>query len=99
MLGLFFDLEDGGVFSSETSVDFHQTIWRYILEDSTLHNHRYENFKSYMKVTSRICNFKLNTLNFLFVALVPWMLSQPAQSLSVGYATNTNSSHLTGSLL
>jgi hypothetical protein len=25
---------------SETSVDFHQTAWRYIAEDRTLHNHR-----------------------------------------------------------
>jgi hypothetical protein len=32
--------------SSETSVDFHQTTWRYIPEDRTLHNHRCENLKS-----------------------------------------------------
>jgi hypothetical protein len=34
---------------SETKVDFQLTIWRYtpIPEDSTLHNHRCENLKSY----------------------------------------------------
>jgi hypothetical protein len=32
--------------SSETSVDFQRTIWRYIVEDRTLHNHCCENFKS-----------------------------------------------------
>jgi hypothetical protein len=34
--------------SSETSVDFRRTTPRYIPEDSTLHNHLCENFKSYM---------------------------------------------------
>jgi hypothetical protein len=33
--------------SSETSVDFQRTTRRYITEDSTLHNHRCENLKSY----------------------------------------------------
>jgi hypothetical protein len=33
--------------SSETSVDFQRTEQRYIPEDGTLHNHRWENFKSY----------------------------------------------------
>jgi hypothetical protein len=32
--------------SSETSVDFQRTKWRYILEYRTLHNHRCENLKS-----------------------------------------------------
>jgi hypothetical protein len=36
-------------YSSETSVDFQQTTWRYIPEDRTLHNHRSENLKSYIK--------------------------------------------------
>jgi hypothetical protein len=35
---------------SETSVDFQQTSRRYIPEDSTLHNHRCENLKSYMNL-------------------------------------------------
>jgi hypothetical protein len=33
---------------SETSVDFQRTTWRYIQEDSTLHNQRCENLKSYI---------------------------------------------------
>jgi hypothetical protein len=33
--------------SSETSVDTQRTIWRYIPEDRTLHNHSCENIKSY----------------------------------------------------
>jgi hypothetical protein len=38
--------------SSEMSVDFQQTTWRYIPEDSTLHNHCCENLKSYMPQTN-----------------------------------------------
>jgi hypothetical protein len=34
--------------SFETLVDFQRTTWYYIPEDSTLHNHRYENLKSYV---------------------------------------------------
>jgi hypothetical protein len=37
--------------SSETSVDFQRTIWRYIPKDRTLYNHRCENLKSYVTVT------------------------------------------------
>jgi hypothetical protein len=35
--------------SSEMSLDFQRTIWRYIAEDTriTLHNHSCENLKSY----------------------------------------------------
>jgi hypothetical protein len=33
---------------SETSVDMQRTAQRYVPEDSTLHNHRCENLKSYM---------------------------------------------------
>jgi hypothetical protein len=36
--------------SSETSVDTRRTTRNYIQEDSTLHNHRCENLKSYMKL-------------------------------------------------
>jgi hypothetical protein len=32
----------------ETSVDVQRTTWLYIPEDSTLHNYRCENLKSYM---------------------------------------------------
>jgi hypothetical protein len=34
--------------SSETLADFQRTTRRYIPEDSTLHNHRCENLKSYI---------------------------------------------------
>jgi hypothetical protein len=36
------------IYSSETSVDIQRTTRRYVPEDSTLHNHRWENLKSYM---------------------------------------------------
>jgi hypothetical protein len=42
-------LKMDAICSSETSVDFHRTTRRYIPEDSTLHNHRCENLKSYRK--------------------------------------------------
>jgi hypothetical protein len=45
---IFFDPEDEEICSSETSVDFQRTTRRYIPEDSTLHNYRCENLKSYM---------------------------------------------------
>jgi hypothetical protein len=32
--------------SSEASVDLHRIIRRYIPEDGTLHNHRYDNLRS-----------------------------------------------------
>jgi hypothetical protein len=34
--------------SSEKSVDFQRTTQRHAPEASTLHNHRYENLKSYI---------------------------------------------------
>jgi hypothetical protein len=48
LLSLFFYPEDGGLCSFETSVEFRRTTGRYIPEDRTLHNHRWENLKSYM---------------------------------------------------
>jgi hypothetical protein len=48
-------------FSSETSVKFQLTTWRYIPEYSTLHDHRCENLKSYIKIEfSAIKNPKLS---------------------------------------
>jgi hypothetical protein len=35
--------------SSETSLDFQRTTWRYIPEERTLRNHRCENLKSYKR--------------------------------------------------
>jgi hypothetical protein len=48
--------------SSETSVDFQRVTRRYIPEDSTLHNHRCENLKSY---EWKITNLK-NIIFFFF---------------------------------
>jgi hypothetical protein len=47
--------------SSETSVGFQRTTWRYIPEDSTLHIHRCENLKSYRhkEASQRIVSFVL----------------------------------------
>jgi hypothetical protein len=37
---------------SKMLVDFQWTTWCYIAEDSTLHNHGYDNLKSYLKQCS-----------------------------------------------
>jgi hypothetical protein len=48
LLGLFFNLEDGGDMFLRNVVDFQRTTRRYISEDTrTLHNHRCDNLKSY----------------------------------------------------
>jgi hypothetical protein len=39
-----------GTCSSETSVDFQLSTWRYISEDRTLHIHRCENLISYINI-------------------------------------------------
>jgi hypothetical protein len=41
----YFTLMIEAIYSSETSVDFQRTTWRYIPEDNILHNHRSENLK------------------------------------------------------
>jgi hypothetical protein len=41
------------VYSSETSVDFHQKIWHYIPEDGKFHGHRCDNLKSDLICTVR----------------------------------------------
>jgi hypothetical protein len=41
-------LKKEAICSSETSVEFERTTQRYIPEDSTAHNHRCDNLKSYM---------------------------------------------------
>jgi hypothetical protein len=43
------------VCSSETSVASQRTTRRYIPEDSTLHNHRCENLKSYIALGVFFC--------------------------------------------
>jgi hypothetical protein len=48
----FYTLKMETICSSETSVDFERTTRRYIPDDSTLHNHRCENLKSYKFILS-----------------------------------------------
>jgi hypothetical protein len=49
LLNLFFStLKMEAICSSETLVDFRLATRRYIPEDKILHNHRCENFKSYI---------------------------------------------------
>jgi hypothetical protein len=38
------------IYYAETSVDFERTTRRYIAQDRTLHNHRCENLKFYVKI-------------------------------------------------
>jgi hypothetical protein len=45
-------LKTEAIRSSETSVNFQRTTRRYIPEDSTVHNHRCENLKSYIETFS-----------------------------------------------
>jgi hypothetical protein len=47
LLGLFLEPENGGDMFLRNVVDIQRTTRRYIPEDSTLHNHRCENRKSY----------------------------------------------------
>jgi hypothetical protein len=47
-LGYSWTLKMESTCSSETPVDFKWTIQRYIQRDTTLHNHRCENLKSYI---------------------------------------------------
>jgi hypothetical protein len=59
--------------SCEISVDFQWTTRRYIPEDSTLHNHRYENLKSYniLIIIQRFLRFFVKYF-FLFSLLIYW---------------------------
>jgi hypothetical protein len=58
------------VFFSETSTVFQQTTWHYIPEDSTLHNHRCENLKSYIHrivYTVHHCNLSHTVTKGFFI--------------------------------
>jgi hypothetical protein len=44
---IYSTLKMEAICSSETSVDFQRTTRPYILEDTTLHNHRRENLKTH----------------------------------------------------
>lgn len=50
------------IFSSDTSVDFQRDTRRFILEDKTLHNHRWENVKSYIELGQ--CHGFIYSLNY-----------------------------------
>jgi hypothetical protein len=56
----FSTLKMEAIYSSETSVDFQRTTRRYIPEDSTLHNHRSENLKSYIILINPFSLHKTN---------------------------------------
>jgi hypothetical protein len=45
--------------SSETSVHCQRNIWRYILEDGTLHNHRCESLKSFTSMFTIVHHWPL----------------------------------------
>jgi hypothetical protein len=57
MLGLFIDPEDGGSIFLQTSLDFE---WTTVLHPITLHNHCYEDLKSYITNT-RLSQFSYYT--------------------------------------
>jgi hypothetical protein len=50
LLGIFLHLKMEAICSSKTSVGFQRPTWRYVPEDSTLHNHRCKNLKSYISL-------------------------------------------------
>jgi hypothetical protein len=60
-------LEMEAVCSSETSVDFQLTTERYISEDTTIHNHRYDNLKSLSHLTFNARNAHVSTLKGIFI--------------------------------
>jgi hypothetical protein len=50
LLGLFLTVNMEATCSSETSVHFQRTTWRFIPKDWVLHNHHCKNLKSYTTV-------------------------------------------------
>jgi hypothetical protein len=68
--------------SSETFVNFRRTTRRYIPEEGTLHNHRFENFKSYTAVR-------------IFIKFDIWMFTwAPPIRSSFGYNRRTITDNL-----
>jgi thiamine pyrophosphokinase len=59
--------------TSETSVNFHHSTWRYIPEDSHLHTHRLENLKF------QLSNVKTDTVRYVTVSECPKVELSPAQ--------------------
>jgi hypothetical protein len=54
------------IYSSETSVDFQSTIWRYVPEDITLQNHCCENLTSYNPFTCHSLSTSLKIIRHLY---------------------------------
>jgi hypothetical protein len=91
--------------SSETSLHFQRTTWRYMPEDSTFHSHRCENPKFYkkkvvhhLKFTSLICVQKCNVQTSIIIgasAICQFyyavLKSHPASALDC-YISSTNAS-------
>jgi hypothetical protein len=95
--GFFFGLvsnpEDGGDMFLRHSFDFQQTTGRYILEDSTFHNHRCDNLKSYVGYKYYVFGYYpssclyLKTVLFIFKTLHfgDWIMSPSSgKTYSVG---------------
>jgi hypothetical protein len=83
-LVLFLDPEDGATYSSETLVDIQRAVWRYIPEDITLQNHRFESFKSYIK-SSSVLRYK--TIQICYICLENRKLSWNIYS-RIGHKVN-----------
>jgi hypothetical protein len=58
----FSTIKTEATYSSETSFDLQRTTRRYIPVDRILHNHRCENFKSYIITDSPITNIVIKWL-------------------------------------
>jgi hypothetical protein len=56
-----------GICSSETSIDFQRTTWRYIPEDRTLPNHRYSTTYG-LPSAEESCLANLGIVRFMFIA-------------------------------
>jgi hypothetical protein len=85
------------IYFYETSVDFQQTTRRYIPEDGTLHNHRFENLKSYTLCiikASRLIQFMKIILAYYDSDAKPYTHSASKIRFSLCACSWTNQDHL-----